>query len=243
MIKRLLLLAFFALPAAAETYIVPMWSTTLKASDGEWTAPAYAVNPNAFPVTVRVTRVFPLQTSICPGPCRTDFDPVVVEPFSSEEIYFEAISDGRSIVAGAIEVESTAPIHIHSVAQRGPRQPRIPIGIAKRWLPAGSHTIHGVEMATEREWRLNVFVINPNDHPINVRVTRGQRSGDIQATIAPRTVRVIGFTPCPGGCAVPLPYPLPPTALTVESDGEFLTGVSSITEHWAVFSLAEGALL
>jgi hypothetical protein len=76
----------FAVAAAAETYVVPIWAHDLAASDGRWWASGYVINPHAFEVTYRVTNVYPLATSPC-GACALVAAPVVtVEPGGVREL-------------------------------------------------------------------------------------------------------------------------------------------------------------
>lgn len=117
---RILLLVLVSIAgpvAVAETYIVPIWASNLHGSDGSWCAQATATNPNNIPVSFRVARVFPMQTSDC-AECGGESLPVTLEPFASRVIHPPAGVAGRRLVAGAFEVTSSGPLNIHLVAYR-----------------------------------------------------------------------------------------------------------------------------
>jgi hypothetical protein len=229
----------------ADTYIVPIWAQSLPGSDGTWWGQAIATNPNAFPVSLTVQAVYPLMTEPCVE-CTGAAVAITIQPFSSRTISPQSGVAGRRLVAGAFEVETSAPVHLHVVAYRaGATAIRQRLDVAKRWLTPGRHAIHSVERA-EGEWRINLFVTNPADTPISVSAWVGDRAeNEIQATVAPHSTGVIAVPrPLCGGvpCSYPANFPPSPIRVEVESNGPFLASVSSVAPTWAVFSIAEETL-
>ncbi len=227
-----------ALPAAAETYIVPMWLRGLDASDGRWYAPATVVNGNSFPVTYRVTRIFPLQTEPCPV-CTDAIVEGRVEPLSSAPLKVGGLA-GQALIAGALEVETSAPLTIHVVAYRtGGPEIRQRLDVGQRWLVPGRHLISTVER-TGVSWRINVFVTNPNDEPVTVSVWAGDRiPNEVRATVGPRSTAVVAvrLPQVPGTTEYP-PSMIP---VSVESPATIFASASSLSTDWAVFSIADEA--
>ncbi len=232
---------------AAENYIVPIWASNLSGSDGSWWAQATATNPNGFPVSFRVVRVFPLQTAQC-SVCTGEGSEVTLEPYASTVIHPPSGIPFQRLTAGAFEVTSTAPLNIHLVAYRpGVTEIRQRLDIARRWLPSGTHFVSAVERGAV--WRVNVFVTNPGDAPLSVSVwTRSRALNEVRATIGPRATGVISLPPpdCgqgPSSCPpYSTEYPPLPLRIEIEADGEYLASVSSLDPDWAVFSIADGAV-
>jgi hypothetical protein len=231
----------------AENYIVPIWSSNLSGSDGSWWAQATATNPNGFPVSFRVARVFPLQTVPC-SVCTGEGSEVTLEPYASTVIHPPSGVPFQRLIAGAFEVTSTAPLNIHLVAYRpGANEIRQRLDVARRWLSPGIHFVSTVERGAA--WRINVFVTNPGDAPLNVSVwTRSRALNEVRATIGPRATHVISLPPpdCgagPSSCPPPTTeYPPFPLRIEIEADGQYLASVSSLDPRWAVFSIADEAL-
>lgn len=233
--------------ARAETYIIPVWAAGLAASDGEWWAWSTVINPNDFAVTARVSRVFPLRTEACPA-CSGEAATVTIEPRATLNLLPPSGQPGRQLVAGAVELETSAPVHIHLAAYRpGPSEIRQRLDVARRWLLPGVRTISSVERTINSDWRINVFIVNPNSTPLHVSVwAAGRAENEVRATIAPATTAVVNLPPplCNGfPCPLPDVYPPPLLAVHVESDGLFLASVSSLGRNWAVFSLADEAAI
>lgn len=232
------LLSLAALPSAAETYIVPMWASGLYGSDGVWHARATAVNSNSFPVTWRVTRIFPFQTEPCPT-CTVSVGEGRVEPRSIARLGGGGLA-GRRLVAGALEVETSAPLTIHVVAYRsGGPEIRQRLDIGRRWLAPGRHEISTVE-STNVAWRINVFVTNPNDEAVTVSVWAGDRlPNEVRATVGPRSTAVVAvrLPQVPGTTE----YPPPMMPVSVESPATIFASASSLGTTWAVFSIADEA--
>lgn len=241
------LLTFSSAPAVAETYIVPMWASGLPASDGQWWASSTIINPNAFPVTARVTRVFPLQTAEPCAPCAGVPAPMTLEPLSATTIAPPGAYAGRRLVAGAFEVETSAPVHIHAAAYRlgAASEIRQRLDVAHDWLRPGIRSVSTVERTVPNEWRINVFIVNPNQTPLRVSIWAARREeNEVRATVAPGTTAVVTLplplcngSPCPVGAV----YPNPLLPVHIEADGTFLASVSSLGRDWAVFSLADEA--
>ncbi len=228
--------------ASAESYIVPIWATAgLEGSDGEWWTQATVVNPNDFPVSYRITRVFPMHTAEC-ADCAGQSIPVTLESHASRTIYPPSGMNGRRLLAGAFEVDSSAPVLIHLVALRpGPMEIRQRLDVARRWLSAGVRSISTVERGGTT-WRMNVFVVNPTDNTLRLSLWTNNRADEIHASVPPNQTAVIRLAaPKCGGVACPFPtgFPPEPIAVHVEADGLFLVSVSSLESDWAVFSIAD----
>lgn len=229
----------------ADTYIVPIWAESLAGADGTWWGQATATNPNAFPVSLTVRAVYPLTTEPCVE-CTGAAVAITIQPFSSRTINPPSGLPGRRLVAGAFEVETSGPVHLHLVAYRaGLTAIRQRLDVAKRWLTPGRHAIHSVERA-EGEWRINLFVTNPADTPLSISAWIGDRAeNEVQATVAPHSTGVIAVPrPLCGGvpCTYPADFPPSPIRIEVESNGPFLASASSVAPTWAVFSIAEETL-
>lgn len=235
---------FAASGVNAETYIVPIWSTSLRGSDGTWWAQATATNPNPFPVSLRVSRVFPMRTREC-NACSAALPEITLEPYASRTITPPAGIDGRRLEAGAFEVTSSAPIGIHVVAY-GPGEGEIRqrLDVARRWLAPGVRFISTVERSSL--WRVNAFLTNPNDTPLDVSVwTQSRALDEARVTVAPRSTVVVAVPP-PNCGSAPCPpdtteYPPRPIRIQFEAGAEFLASVSSVGDGWAIFSIADEA--
>lgn len=241
----LLALTALGLPASAERYIVPMWASLLEGRDGTWWTQATAINPNAFPVTVQVTSVYPLQTDDCPG-CTGAGAPFTIAPHGQRTIHPPSGQPGRGLVAGAFELETSAPVHIHLVAYKpGAKEIRQRLDVARSWLRPGTRMVSSVERAGE--WRMNVFIVNPEDRDLTASVWAGNRAeNEVRAVIAAGATGMVAL-PSPRCNGAPCPwtteYPPRPATVHVEADGVFLASVSSIGNGWAVFSLADEAFV
>lgn len=239
--------ALIASSAWSETYIVPFWATSLGASDGEWWASSTVINPNEFPVTVTISRVFPTRTSACSS-CAADASPLTIGPHSTVSLVPPSGEAGRRLVAGAFELETSGPVHIHLRAYRpGPAEIRQRLDVARDWLLPGTRSVSSVERSTAPDWRMNVFIVNPNQIDLHVSIwAAGRAENEIHATVAPGTTAVVGL-PTPRCNGVPCPlgdsYPTPLLPVHVDADGVFLASVSSIGPGWAVFSLADEATI
>jgi hypothetical protein len=238
-VVALSVLAFFATTATAETYIVPMWASVLTGADGQWYSQVTAVNPNSFPVTYRITRVFPLRSEPCAACTGTGTsDPRILEVSGRAQLYPPAMQ-GVRLVAAALEIEASGPLGIQSVVY-GPGHVRQHVDVARRWIRAGTHFISTVEQVSSVTGRTNVFVTNPGSSPIEVSVWAGNRSEtEVRATVpAQRTAVVQVIYP-----NVPrtTEFPPRPDRITIESSGEVLTSASSVEKGWAVFTLADEA--
>lgn len=238
--------AMLCLSASAETYIIPISATGLHGSDGRWWAQATVLNPNEFPVSVHVTRVYPMQTADCSS-CTGQTAPVVIPPKGERTLNPPSGRPGRRLIAGAFELETTGPVHIHLVAYRsGAQEIRQRLDVARSWLLPGTRNVSTVESGGDG-WRMNVFVVNPGDRDLKVSIWAGLRAeNEVRATVAAGTTGVIGLPPprCSGHPCPTIPV-YPPLLLTVhvEADGVFLASVSSISNDWAVFSLADEAFM
>lgn len=236
--------SFVALPAPAETYIIPIWASSLEGSDGTWAARATAVNPSSAPVSYRVTGVYPLQSVPCPD-CTGLSTPVTIEPGAAVPLNPRGHLPGVRMTAGAFVVETSAPLAIHLVAYRAGRpELRQYLSVGRRWIPPGRHTISTVERAGT-DWRMNLFVINPRDIPVTVSAWAGGREeNERRQTIPPRSTAIIAIGPplCNGvRCPGTTEFPPAPMRVEIDTDGEVLTSISSVTSEWAVFSLADAA--
>ena len=242
----LLLLALTGLSASAETYIIPVWARALEASDGTWTAEAIAVNPGDAAVTLQVTRVFPLRSISC-GTCAADGPPVTIAPRGSAVLHPPAGQAGRALIAGAFEVTTSGPVVIHLVAYRpGEQELRQRLDVARSYLLPGTRTVSTIERGGAG-WRMNVFLVNPNATPLQVAIWTGNRAeNEVRTTVAAGTTAVIAL-PLPRCNGAPCPigdiFPPPPLQAFLEADGLFLASVSSLEPTWAVFSLADEALI
>lgn len=240
-----LVLTGFSVHAVAETYIVPVWADSLPASDGHWSTSTTVINPNAFPVTVQVTRVFPLQAAECRS-CAVGPAPMTIGASSTAVISPPSAQPGHNLAAGAMQIETSAPVHIHLVAHRSSEHEiRQRLDVAREWLLPGIRSISTVERTVHDEWRINVFIVNPNETPLHVSIWAGRREeNEVRATIAPGTTAVVRLPPplCSGGpCPIGGVYPIPLQTVEIEADGVFLASVSSLGRNWAVFSLADEA--
>src|SRR5690348_10755409 len=104
-----------SLAARAESYIVPVWAQSLSGIDGTWVTQTTAINPSSQPVTVRVVRSFPLQTTNC-SECAPTVIEKIIGPFASLPLNPPSPFTGARMTSGAFEVESSAPIVIQHVA-------------------------------------------------------------------------------------------------------------------------------
>jgi hypothetical protein len=245
LVVLVVLVALLALPADGETYIIPVWASALPASDGEWWASSTVINPNDFAVTARVVRVFPLRTAECAS-CTGEGATVTIEPGASWPLTPPSGQRGRQLVAGAVELQTSAPVHIQLAAYRpGPLEIRQRVDVARAWLLPGIRTISVVERTVNSDWRINVFIVNPNSTALRVNVWAADRAeNEVDAIVAPGTTAVVNL-PAPRCNGFPCPviavYPIPSLSVYVESDGPFLASVSSVGRTWAVFSLADEA--
>lgn len=240
----LILASLAALPAAAETYIIPIWAISLQGSDGMWATRVTAVNPNTMPVSYQVTGVYPLQSVPCQE-CTGVSEPVTIEPGAVVPLNPRGHLPGSRMTAGAFVVETSAPLAIHLVAYRSGHPPlRQYLSAARRWLPAGRHRISTVERGGT-DWRMNLFVVNPRDMPITVTAWAGPREENERRQIIPphsTAIMAVGPPLCNGvRCPGTTEFPPAPMSVEVETDGEVLTSISSLTGEWAVFSLADNA--
>ena len=229
----------------AGTYIVPVWARSVPGVDGTWWSQTVAINPNSFPVTLTVRGVYPLMTAPCEE-CSGAQVVFTLPPLSSRVITPQSGIPGRRLTAGAFEAETSAPLHLHTVAYRASALAlRQRLDVAQRWLDAGRHAIQSVERG-EGAWRVNVFMTNPADMPISVSAWIGDRSeNEVTVSVGPRSTRMVTLPqPLCGGvpCTYPAEFPPRPLRLEVESSGTFMVSVSSVTPTWAVFSIAEEAL-
>jgi len=219
-----------------------MWAHDLPASDGRWWAQGYVINPHVFEVTYRVTNVYPLATAPCPA-CTLGESPVVtLEPGGVRELQPPSILPGQRLVAGSLELETSAPVNIHFVAIReGGTAVRQRLDVARGWLEAGAHRVSTAEFTASG--RMNVFVTNPSDTTLDVAMWMMSRDeNEVRVSVAPRTTRVVTLpTPRCGGapCTFPAVFPPPPLRVDFEANGRFLATVSSVTPTWAVFSLPD----
>lgn len=233
---------------SAETYVVPIWASGLAASDGSWWAQAVLINPHAFPVTFQVTRVFPLATRPCPiMTCRGGVaDVATIQPNGFRIVQPHSSRPGEDLIAAAFEVQSSAALHIHLVAYRPgvEREIRQRLEVARGWLGPGTHNISSVEFAVF-DVRMNVFVINPSETPLEVAVwTLNRAENEVRASIPPMSMRVVRLPEpiCGGGpCSFPDRFPPLPLPIHVETNGAFMATVSSVGKSWAVFSLPDAA--
>lgn len=244
MFLRILFLVLAALPAAAETYIIPIWAISLQGSDGIWATRVTAVNPNPMPVSYQVTGVYPLQSEPCQE-CTGVSGPVTIEPGAAVPLNPRGHLPGSRMTAGAFAIETSAPLAIHLVAYRSGRSAfRQYLSTARRWLPAGRHRISTVEPGGT-DWRMNLFVVNPRDTPVTVTAWAGPREENERRRIIPphSTAIVAVGPPLCNGVRCPSTTEFPPALVSVEieTDGEVLTSISSLTSEWAVFSLADQA--
>lgn len=230
----------------AETYIVPIWADGLVGTDGKWWSQATIVNPNDFPVTVQVTRVFPLVTEECPL-CDGGADAVLtVQPHATRFVRPSSLQAGKRLIAGAFEMQSSAPVSIRLVAY-GPGQPEIRqrLVAAREWLEPGLHSISSVEYAP-KDVRVNVFIVNPNDTPMELSLWIHERAeNEIRISVPPRGMRsVVMPTPiCDSApCGAPIVFPPEPQRIELESDGECFAFASSVAKSWAIFSLPDASV-
>ena len=228
---------------AAETYVVPIWASGLSGSDGEWWAQAVIINPHPFPVTYRVARVFPLATSPCPECAGGDAPVSTLPPRGFRIVEPQVALAGARLIAGALEVQTSHPVKIHLVAYRpGEHEIRQRLDVARGRLSPGVHSISSVEFAPA-DVRMNVFVINPSETPIEVAVWAQNRAeNEIRVSVPPASMRAVRLpTPLCGGqrCSYPDIFPPYPFQVDMESNGDFLAFVSSVGKHWAVFSLPD----
>lgn len=238
-------LVLVAASASAETYILPIWAQGLEASDGTWWANATAVNPHGFPVTVQIVGIYPLRTEACSG-CPAQSAPLTIAARESAILQPLAGQQGRRLIAGAVEVETSAPVHFHLVAYRaGTAEIRQRLDVAQAWLQPGTHHVSSVERGA-LDFRMNVFLVNPTDAPLTASIWTGNREeNEVRAVVAPKTTAVVGL-PAPRCGGVPCPigdvYPPPLLTVHVEANGVFLASVSAIDSTWAMFSLADEAV-
>lgn len=245
--QRTLLLVLVLSTAAslhAETVVVPFWATSLPGSDGTWWSQVVAVNPNAFPVSFRVTRVFPFTVARCES-CSGESTTVTLEPRGSAIVRPPSGIPHQRLVAGGFQIEATGPLQVHSVAYRpGASEVRQRLDVARRWLPAGHHAVSTVERGGTH-WRMNLFIVNPTDRPLHVTAwTHNRSENERDITVAPMSVGILSLpVPQCGGVPCPFPtgYPPAPVRVEYEADGEHMASVSSVDEDWAVFSIADGA--
>lgn len=244
---RLLALLLLLLAAAAkgDTYVVPFWATGLGASDGTWWVQATVVNPSGFPVSYRVSRLFPMLTVDCDS-CEAPAPEIVLQPFQSTPLTPTGLS-GQRMTAGAFEITSSGPLVVTMVAYRpGPNEIRQRLAPALRWLGAGEHRISTVERVGPNG-RINVFVTNPTTDTSDVAVWAGDRAeNEVRLRVPPLSTRIVRLPPllCGGQpCGEPAIFPPPPMTIHVQSTTQTITSVSSVGNDWAVFAVADEALL
>jgi hypothetical protein len=92
---------------------------------------------------------------------------------------------------------------------------------------------------------MNLFVVNPRETPVTVSVWTAERQeNERRQVVAPHSTAVLAVGPpvCNGVlCPFPTDFPPSPITMHVETDGEVLTSISSVTAEWAVFCLADAA--
>lgn len=237
------LISLPSLAAYAEQYVVPIWAAELPSSDGTWWTQAVVINPHPFDVTFQVTGTFPLATRPCASCTATAADVVTIAPHASAIVRPLSGRAGEALVGGAFELQTSAPVKIQLVAYRpGEREIRQRLDVAHGWLSPGTHSVSAVESPT-RGVRLNVFITNPSQTPIDVAIWALSRAeNEVHASIPPMSTRAIRLpdTLCAGRpCAVPGTFPPVPLQVQIESNGSFLATVSSVASTWAVFSLPD----
>lgn len=85
-------------------------------------------------MNVQVTHVYPLRTTGC-SPCPGESESSTIEPLGRFVLQPSSGVPGRRLIAGAVELETTAPVHIHLVAYR-PGEREIRQRLATRFLYA-----------------------------------------------------------------------------------------------------------
>lgn len=199
MLKLTALSLFVALAASlsAETTIVPIRGDLVYGADGSYWSDVLVTNTSSAPITVRRGEVYPVALS---GPCG-DPTPVIIQPLETAGVLTKCLG------LYAYTLESDGPLRVDAVVTTS-RPVRLPEG-------GNSSTIHYQRVETAREWlpshrqalipggiiggersRINLFVVNPNDYPINfrLRVTRQSPLApqrDEEHIVAPRTTAII----------------------------------------------------
>ena len=227
----------------AETYLIPIWSNGVAGSDAVWYARVTVSNPNPFPVVLRPTRAFPLDTEPC-GSCRAEEREISLPPFSSAQVLPPVPQDGVRMTIGAFELQSDHPVSVSVVAiGKGEREIRQRLQVGRRWLGSGTYSVSDVQRSPVG-WRMNVFVVNPGTHDLLVSIWTGPRMyNEVRAAIPAGRTALIGLPPpsCGPVPCPPLPdvYPPLPTTVEIEASDAFFASVSSVTSDWAVFSLPD----
>lgn len=225
-----------------ETYVIPIWASSLTSAEGRWVTQVVAHNRTSHPVTYLVTGAYPLNAVDC-SECQGINHPRTIEPGASLPVGPGDGVSGKRMTAGAFSLESDGPLQFDIVAYRqSVPELRQRLEVAHRWLEPGAATIAYVVRGDSR-WRANAFVVNPSESSISVRLWMGPRAeNEVTVEVPPMSMRIVtmseptcnGF-PCPRTGE----YPPDPIALRIESSGAALVSVSSLDDAWAIFSLPE----
>lgn len=164
-ISRALLLAGCLLSvstfASEARYIVPVYGTDVEGVNGRWYSNLIAMNSLPEPTDVRVLRVFP----ILPGGCTRNFPTVLfnVLPHSSRAFGWPGAQLCAGFHLGALELATDHEIDIQTVVSNGTTSQLVEV--ARDWVqPDHRSTIFSAFTSGP----VNLFLINPNDHEINV---------------------------------------------------------------------------
>lgn len=230
--KLATVLFLFAVSSYAETIIIPVRGDFVYGLDGSYVTTVEVTNIDVRPVSARVREIFPTQGN---DPC-TSSGAVIIQPLETAEVPtgcsglygYTLEADGRVRVDAEVRTTRPVPLPTGYTSSSNWQQ----IKTARAWLPADRLAI------IPRVWigepnRTNVFVLNPNDHPINfeLNTTRRSPSAPTHSTvhlIAAKSLSTISPSPIDDSvCRLPLvcegTY-----KLTFRADGPYYAVASSI---------------
>jgi len=199
------------LPAlGAETYIVPIWGTSVRGAAGMYGSVISFTNTGDESVTVRVTDVVPIQYSSEPNPCSLlacGDSEWVVRPHSTQTSESGIIFKNKILELGGLILEASAPLHVESdIYLRATHlvDQWQSVQIATGWLTGGSIIPRAIPTQGAGTDHFKLYLLNPNDYPIRIDYSArpyGLGSANVSAHAIQIVELPISFA-CPAGCAV-----------------------------------------
>lgn len=216
----------------AETIIVPIRGDIVFGADASYITTVEVTNLDAKPVSVRRGQVFP---ALLQHPC-SDVSAVVIQPLESADVPTGCIglyaytleTDGKVRVDAEVLTTRPVPLPVGFTSSSNWQQ----FETARAWLPSARLAV------IPRVWiggsfRTNLFVVNPNDQPINFELNTIRRSPSEPSqltayVLAPRSMSVISAPEIDDPvCRLPLVCG-PTYRLTFRADAPYYAVSSSV---------------